>query len=264
MGLMTSQSLSPAAGSVYAVSAMEGRPFLLACVTRTAQADEVEVMAITTDTAFATDREVLLDTSALGFPAVLHPDVQGAVLASQLDEQIGEVSADLLELVLHGQLDHVSAGPPSRVERDPRNRWRMEVDDCFASLWEPLRELRESSTLGVLLTRRRLASSEPAESLASAVGMTAKDLEELERDRLAVMRTVPPERLAALLRHLSIFSSSGLMAKLRFGLAQTAGPAKPIAMARRAGRPGASDLRGEIDRYVTAVAAELAGRDLES
>jgi transcriptional regulator with XRE-family HTH domain len=219
---------------------------------------EIEVIAISEETKYATDDDVILPADFLGFAAVVHQQVRRLVLPEQLDVLLG--SLEDAENLANGTTT-LETGPPVLSEADPRLSLRAELVERWAPYCEPVESLRSTRTFGELLAKRRSAAGLERDGLAAVVGISAGSVTAVEHEDPHAFESLEPRTLAAVLRELAIIAGTEAARRLRAAVVATGGIAQPesqVAFRTRSGRGRSDRARHEADRYVAAVLSHLA------
>lgn len=153
----------------------------------------------------ATDLDLLVDQSSVGYPFMVCAWHFGTVFESQLEDCLGSLSDDSLEtlkalyrhaLLGKGEVSFHGTGPGVGGSNDPRLIWRAEQLEEWRSLWHPVRQSV------VEMEADAEAAETGSEPLAPSLGDAVRELvegEEWDERSLAETAHVPEAHLRALL-----------------------------------------------------------------
>jgi hypothetical protein len=239
---------SAAPGEVYALRSPASNELEFALVIDTREV-EVAVLAVSEDGSRYTESDLALQPSRLGFAAVVHQHVGGWVLPEQLDAPLGFIPLD--------ERPQASLRQPN--EAAARESYVNELLEIWEPFLEPARSLRETETLGELLSLRLTQTGFARGEVAQAAQLSDADLEALTSDKLDLLRTTRPERLASVLRTLSVLFSERLAERIAFALATGGAPSASLTPARRFGARNTSQpTSSEFERYLAIVRQQMA------
>lgn len=153
----------------------------------------------------ATDLDLVVGRSPMGYPFMVCAWHFGTVFKSQLEDCLGSLSDDSLEtlkgiyrhaLLGNGELSLQGTGPAVGGPTDPRLTWRGEQLEEWRSLWHPFRQ----SVVEMEVDAEAAATS--SEQIAPSLGDVVRGLvegEEWDERSLAEAAHVPVTHLEALL-----------------------------------------------------------------
>jgi hypothetical protein len=246
-------------GVVTLVSAPDADLLMPAIAVALPEDETVTVVPVSADVRLATDWDLLLDPSVLGYRAIAEVWNYGSVLPEQCVEVVGTVD-DLVFAAMKAMIAAAIAGEPAPsgvpigpavvADDDPRLLFQDAEAEAVHVFWQPTLRLAGALTLGEVVRHRR-DEAEVAARVDALAGAT-EWLEPLERDELDIARRLPSTTLADLLRHLGL----GASARLR-SIASTTLQASSPAIARG---PASGEPPVDAEAYLDAVFAELEGR----
>ena len=240
-------SAKAAAGEVYALRSPASNELELALVIDTRDI-EVAVLAVSEDGGRYTGNDLALEPSRLGFAAVVHQHVGGWVLPEQFDVPLGFIPPE--------ERPQASLRQPN--EASARESYVNELLEIWEPFLEPARSLRETETLGELLSLRLTQTGFASDEVAQIAQLSDDDLEALTSDKLDLLRTTRPERLASVLRTLSVLFSERLAERIAFALATGGAPSASLTPIRRFGaRDRNGPTRSEFERYLAIVRQQM-------
>jgi hypothetical protein len=244
-------------GAVTLVSA-PGADLLMPAIAMAFSDDEtVTVVPVSSEARHATEWDLVLDDSVLGYVAMAEVWNYGSVLPEQCREVVAVLDPNLLgaleqlvEAAVAGRSvpGHLAVGAPVLTDDDPRLLFQDAEAEAIHAYWRPVLKLAGAATLGEVVRHRRdeLGDAAAVRELAGA----ADWLEPLERDELDIRRALPATTLRELFRRLGL----GASARLRAIAATTIESASP-AIARYGGTD--DDVPVDTDTYLDAVFDDL-------
>ncbi len=238
----------PAVGEVYALRSPHRDEFELALVVGLEDRD-VAVLAICEGYGPACGGDVALTESALGFDAVVVPQLGGWVLPEQLDGRIGAID------VAQAQTLRIPDGRRTTMSAEIGNddARLLELREVWDPYLEPARSLRKTDTLGELLALRQSYLRVSSTRLAEAADLAERDVEALRNDRLDLLK-ISPQKLASVLRSLYVLFSEKLAERITLSLVVTGDAQTGVSMTHRVGRERAeSQQRSTHERYLAQV-----------
>jgi hypothetical protein len=256
-------------GSLVLIGAPESDRLLPAIVIAFGE-EGLTVVPVSPEVALATEWDLQLPASILGYPAIAQIWNHGQVLPEQIVEELASLPADQLTPVQAlMRAANSSSQPPKDLpvgspvidEQDPRLLFQETEAEDAHPFWEPTLTLAGAATLGQLIRHRRQEIALEPEQIERASGV-AGWLGNLESDTLALPGELSAGALAAAMRSLRVGASSRLARILRWTI-QASGPTTGAALAR-----GARDTRHDpdsdidVDGYIAEFMREL-GQDPE-
>jgi hypothetical protein len=234
-------------GELYALSSPERDELELALVTGFQDRD-VAVLAVSEDHLVGLCGAVALERSTLGFNAAVVTELGGLVLPEQLDARIGAMDAAQLQALETSRQQREPASDSEQLRlRELREAWEPYV--------QPAWSLRETSTLGELVTLRQGALGASSAQLADACQISESEIDALRGDRPDALSSVSPQKLAAVLRSLYVSYSQKLAERITLALMLCAGAEPQGLLARRqtrdAGRRDPQQI--VLERYLEQV-----------
>lgn len=157
----------------------------------------------------ATDLDLLVDQSPVGYPFMVCAWHFGAVFRSQLEDCLGSLSDNSLEtlkalyrhaLVGKGEVSFQGTGPGVGGPNDPRLIWRTEQLEKWRSLWHPVRQRVVEMEADSEAAETGPEPKPLAPSLGDVVGKLVEG-EEWDEPSLAETAHVPAAHLGVLLRN---------------------------------------------------------------
>jgi hypothetical protein len=258
-------------GALVSVRVPTSDEFLVAAVVEAAT-EEIVIAAISAETEFAAEWDLLIDRSVLGYPASIEVWNSGTVLIEQLHEILGQVPTDvwqqldlLYEASLLGRqpLEAVPTGPPVIAERDPRLLFQEQELERSREAWLPASALAPAGSLIELLDSRldalRLDWEEVSERLSDEVANRPDWVTLLRRRQLDIFASVQVQAMKRLLATLELPPSRRLasfvwreVAKTRQVEAKTGLAFARRRLGQRTPKRNADDesAREAADRYV--------------
>jgi hypothetical protein len=240
----------PGIGTAVVVADADGSE--LAPVIVVARTEEgLAVIPVSDDVHMGTDWDLFLPRQLLGYDALAMTWNHGVVLAEQVHDHIAQLSRELVT-DLHRMMyaaarsgappEDVGSGAPVLSAADPRLLFQDEVAESLRAFWEPAMVLAGAATLGEVIRHRRLELGLPENF--------AKEIPDLEHDRVYLQHAMPAKDLAAVLRRLRIRASARLALLTRMTLEMQA-PALPRGAKATGGDSPAeyvADLLRELER----------------
>jgi hypothetical protein len=209
-------------GEVALVSDSRGEELLTSIVLGGGD-DVLTVVPVSSQTNLATEWDLLIPASVLGYPAAAQTWNFGTVLPEQVREVVATLDPTTFDAVTDLVLaaattgavpEGMTVGAPVLDDADPR----LVVQDAQAEanriFWAPAMALAGAATLGQLVHHRREELQVAAEDV-EALGETRGWLADFERDSLDVRAVLPSHALAGLMRRLQIGASGKLRAIAR-------------------------------------------------
>ena len=255
-------------GSVVLVDAPESDEYLVAAVAKAGD-NAVTVIPLSERIELASDWDLMLERSVIGWEAMAETWNYGQVLPEQVVEKIAEVRNEiweeleaLLRAVIAGdeQPQNAHVGAKILVPSDPRFAFQDEESERMRPYLEPLSALVGSATLGQLVAHRREELGlEPGE--LEFVSLQRGWIDDLEHDTLDIERTLQPNALAALMRRLRIGASQRLgriaLGTIEAFQSQRILQSGRVFARRRRGYPTGSSRGRSPDDYVSEFLREL-------
>jgi hypothetical protein len=201
--------VSAAPGGIVLVSS-DSADELLPAVVLAVSEETATIAPLSAEVWGATEWDLLLPPSEVGYPAAVQVWNTGTVLLEQLQEVIGALGRTAFEqLAALARAAAASAVPPADAavgapvlnDEDPRLLVQDEQAETARLFWQPALALAGAATLGQLVRHRRTQFAE-----AEAEPW----VESLERDELDIPRALSAQALAALLRRLGLAGSRRL------------------------------------------------------
>jgi hypothetical protein len=258
------------AGQICTVAFADLDEYLVSVVIETDGAD-ARVAPITDEIDMASDADLFLDASVLGYEAMAQVAIAGDVLVEQVHDVLAEVGADLVASLVHllvvadrtttAELTGLATGRAISGEDDPRLLFREEEREQAASFYLPAAMLAEADTLGHLIRARRSEfnlSLDDADALLGGTGRTAR----LEISAVDLHAEIPAPALFALLRDLDVGLHEGtarLVGQAVAAGATVASPSQPATGLRAINRRPATggtlgnEPRKRAQRYIDAL-----------
>lgn len=246
----------PQPGSIVLVAA-DASDELLPAVVLAVGEHAITIVPVTAEVVFATEWDLLLGDTALGYPAAAQVWNLGTVLSEQVVENAGYLDdRELTQLEAVARAAVQSALPPSDAavgapvlsDDDPRLLVQDAEADAARPFWEPTLVLAGAATLGQVVRHRReelgVARAE-LERLADSEDW----LDALERDVLDLPRAVSSRSLAALMRRLGVGASRRLR---EIGRATIEAQAPAVAR-RSEGATSSAEHERYLDEFMTAL-----------
>jgi hypothetical protein len=174
---------------------------------------EAKVVPVSSDTWAATEWDLLLDSSVLGYPAIAQVWNYGSVLIEQLRDVAAQAPEAVTEQMrmMYGaaiQSAEVPAGLPvgPRVlsDEDPRLLAQDEAAEAARVYWEPLITMSGIASVAELVSSRSEELSLSREELKAAVGDRLTWLDELESGRRDLRKVLSPAQLAEVFKKLAV------------------------------------------------------------
>lgn len=213
----------PGAGQIAALRTPTHDDYLLAAIIEVGR-ESATVVPLSETVVWATDWDLLLEESLLGYPAMAEVWNHGQVLVEQVAELLGELGAAWEPLLaLYGAaLDSqepptdLPTGPPIVSEEDPRLAFQEEETEAAADFWELASDLARAETLGQLVQLRRPERAPAALDEALLVA--------LEADRLPMAEQLPAAALAQALQDWGLIGSRKLYDLVKRAFIRTTPP----------------------------------------
>jgi len=249
-------------GSLALIGAPASDELLLAIVIASGE-EGLTVVPVSPEVALASEWDLHIPESVLGYSAVAQVWNHGQILPEQSIEQITTLPAEQLAAV-HALVraanasvpppEGLAVGPPVLGKQDPRLLFQdAETEDAHA-FWEPTLALAGAATLGQLIRHRREELQLAPEVLESASGVPGW-VQGLEADTLSLPGGLSPGALAAAMRSLRVSASSRLARILRWTI-QAGIPAAGTTLAR-SGSDTRQDANLDVDAYIEEFLHEL-------
>lgn len=217
----------------------------------------LSVIPVSAHVEMATEWDLVIDESVLGYRAIAEVWNYGTVLPEQVDEEIAplpERTATAVQALFRaahrGETapEGAEVGPPVLNDADPRLLFQDEEGEALRVFWLPALALAGAGSLGEVVRHRR---DELDLALDGLGDVPAAWVEDLEHDRLYLPWALAPAQLAAVFRHLRLGASARL-GRLTRATLEMAQPALP----RGATRPAHEETM-DPDTYVAAFLTEL-------
>ncbi len=198
--------------------------------------DGLNVVPVSAAVEQATEWDLYLPDTLLGYPAVAQVWNQGMVLPEQASEHVVDVptsTLDTLKSLVRAANASVEVpaglmvGPSVLAEQDPRLLHQDAAARHALIYWEPTLMLAGTATLGQLVRHRRDELGVPVEEI-EALSQTHGWLGDLEADTLDLPRVLPSNTLAATMRILRVVAS-GRLARITRWTIEAHGPASGAA-----------------------------------
>jgi hypothetical protein len=245
-------STDPALGSVCAVMTPQRQERLI-CLVTGLEDGVVDVVPLSDEVEYASDCDLLLDASVLGYQTIAETWNAGALLVEQVDELLAELDHaawDHLVALLDGDgeddklIDVV--GPPIVSEADPRWGFHSREAERARPFYAAAAELAGISGLPALLLRK--TEDVPVDRLADRLGGMVADrpdwVEALAADELQIApREVPEAAVAELLGQLDLSPSARLASIVEGSVTGRAAAASRIYLMRTGSPRKASSRR---------------------
>lgn len=200
----------PASGEIWSVrdrANTTDQELLLAVITAV-EGRAVTVVPLSTELRSATEWDLMIPSSALGYEAVAQARLTGTVALTQLDQRLSSLTPsslrdlDTLVAVVEGGTtappEHLAVGPWVLSENDHRLCARARSAQQLRAYLTPRYEdpLSEWQSLGLILARGSRASGIPLTTIVDNPAWAEK----LQADELDLFAAVPPRKMAQLLR----------------------------------------------------------------
>ena len=192
----------------------------------------------------------MLEKPVLGFKASIRPSLSARILSEQLDETVGTVPAELLQMVRSGPRDNRPWGAPVLGREDPRIAALHDYAEWWSQVAEPVELLERTLGLGDLLTLARQKRGLSPSELAERIGVPSNELTSLEHDQSSLPDKWNVAPLATLMQSLGVLWSPELRERVRGALSREAGPALAF-------RGGARNDESKVERYLAALDAQM-------
>ncbi|MGA2163943.1 MAG: hypothetical protein ABSH36_05690 [Solirubrobacteraceae bacterium] len=238
---------------------------LLPVVVLTEGEDALTVVPLSPTVELASEWDLRLPETLLGYPVIAQVWNHGTVLPEQAIECVATVpipDLDALQRLVRAASasanppEGLRVGPPVVDDQDPRLLFQDAQAELAHSFWEPTLALAGAATLGQLVHHRREELQIPAgdiERLSQPHGW----LTGLENDTLDLLRALPSSALAATMRVLRITASQRLARILKWTI-EARRPTAGTALARNASdrqtQPGV-----DVDEYIQDFLRDLQG-----
>lgn len=257
------EQAQPARAGSLALIAAPGSDRLLPAIVVASGEEGLTVVPVSPEVALATEWDLHLPDSILGYSAIAQVWNHGQVLPEQTVEELASLSAEQLAAVqalmraanLSSQPpEGLPVGPPVMHEQDPRLLFQEAEAEDAHPFWEPTLTLAGAANLGQLIRHRRQELALAPEQLERASGVPGW-VEGLESDTVSLPGVLSPGALAAVMRSLRVGASSRLARIVRWTI-EAGTPTTGTALARGAG----DDTRHEpvdVEGYVAEFMREL-------
>jgi hypothetical protein len=253
------EHVQPASAGSLALIGAPGSDRLLPAIVVASGEEGLTVVPVSPEVALATEWDLYLPESILGYCAIAQVWNHGQVLPEQTVEELANLPAEQLAAVQalmraanssSQPPEGLSVGPPVMHEQDPRLLFQEAEAEDTHPFWEPTLTLAGAATLGQLVRHRRQELALAPEQLELASGVPGW-VGGLESDTLSLPGALSPGALAAVMRSLRVGASSRLARIVRWTI-QAGTPTTGTALAR-----GARDTRHEPDVDVEGYIAEF-------
>jgi hypothetical protein len=245
------ERLTPSEGEVWAARGFDRTGLALV-----RSLSELSVVAVSYRWRLALDTDMVLDSKALGFGAIVRTRLCGSLVAEQLDERVGTLSTTELAHLRRGPVDDAPWGPSVLAEDDPRNAFADDEAIAWSLLTEPAQLLTDTLTLGDLVSAARQRRAIGQDELAESMAFDYRHLASLEADDADLLVRWPPTSLGALFRKLGLIWCAPLADRIRAAVEiRPANLALPAAFHRRS-----QGRRDDATAYTEAVAAAMTGQ----
>lgn len=263
---------TPALGSVYSIHGPLQDEYLIGALVDWDD-EEAVVVPLSDAVLYATNWDILLEQSVLGYATMAEVWNHGAVMTEQLVEKLGELgqATEALSSLYAAALESdkvpsgLPVGPPVLGDADPRLVFQSEEVERASSYWQPATLLAGVESLGELVQLQREELGLERRELGQLI--FEDELAALEHDRLDLVRNIEPPAFASLLKALHLAVSKRLH-KLMLEAARAMLPADPYEGAtgfaayrtRRGsgrGRDQAARRERQAERWVSDVIEEM-------
>jgi hypothetical protein len=210
-----SGSPTPALGSVYSIHGPLQDEYLIGALVDWDD-EEAVVVPLSDAVLYATNWDILLEQSVLGYATMAEVWNHGAVMTEQLVEKLGELgeATEALSSLYAAALESddvpsgLPVGPPVLGDADPRLVFQAEEVERASSYWEPATLLAGVETLGELVQLQREELGVERRELSQLI--PEDEFAALERDRLDLVGKIEPRAFAGVLKALHLAVSSRL------------------------------------------------------
>lgn len=204
----------PGSGEIWSIrdrAATPDQELLLAVITAVGE-HAATVVPLSTELRRATEWDLIIPATALGYEAVAQAKLVGTVALDQLDQRLSSLmpestrDLDMLVAVVGAETatppEQLAVGPWVLSENDHRLRARVRVAEQLRAYLTPLYEdpLSEWQSLGAILARGSRASGIPLTTIIGNPGWAEK----LQADELDPFAAVPPRKMAELVKTLRV------------------------------------------------------------
>lgn len=222
---------TPSVGGIYAIQGPLADEYLVAALVDWDD-EEAVVVPFSDDVVYATNWDILLERSLLGYSAMAEVWNHGAVMREQLVEKLGELggATEVLSALYVAALESgevptgAPVGPPVLGDADPRLLFQSEETERTSVYWQPATLLAGVESLGELLHLQREELGIELQDLGQLI--SENQLVAAERDRLDLVGNIEPPTFASLLKALHLVLSQRLQG-LMLGAAQAMLPDDP-------------------------------------
>jgi hypothetical protein len=206
---------TPVLGGVYAIHGPLRDEYLIGCLLDWDE-EEAVVVPLSDEVVYATNWDVLLERSVLGYSTMAEVWNHGAVMPEQLVERLGELgeATEAVSSLYVAALESsevptgLRVGLPVLGDADPRLVFQSEEAERTAVYWQPATLLAGVETLGELIQLQREELGLPRSELEQVI--SEDELEAVERNRLDLVGNIEPPNFASLLRFLQVDASQRL------------------------------------------------------
>lgn len=268
------ESSTPAAGDIWTVSARtgsKGQGLMLAIVTAVSDVD-AQVVPVSGESDAATEWDLLIPASVLGYRAIAQAKLTGSIATSQLEERLSKLPAaamgELKQLADAADRQvpippaNLNVGPWVLSEEDPRLAARKHIaDEVSAYITLAYADpAAEWGSFGGILVRSSRAQGMSIETLVDEVWAQA-----IQEDQVDLFNRVPARRLARLITDLQIAWNERVRQALKNAVRATLTPSEVVhgaALGRRRGARSRSKQRAraspeEADRAASEYVASV-------
>ncbi len=208
----------PRLGAVHAISTPSSDQNLV-CLITALDRNDATVVPISPIVQFATDQDIPLDRTVLGYRALVMPWNRICVLREQVREQLAvvpdEIAGDLLAAAAtvgkEGQTAaRVRRGPRVLSDTDPRIAFHDDEAQHVCPYAKPWKRLYAGASLGSVLRAARSEAWEQAAAAAEHFSLQPRYWSELEDDKLDIFGLMPVTTLSKVVTDFELLSSRRL------------------------------------------------------